>query len=232
VIDLVGRGPSRTIPHDRVGAFAGVLHATSLQVKWIAAPPVQGLLKERERVRTVPGSRSTPRNRRHTARWTSPPGTSTTSPSPATRSTHRTARASSPGVRTGSTPAGRASRVAARCATSRPTASNGRPARHATRAQPPPRSARSRSPPRSPRSSDAGWANIQGHEQALLERLLTGLDAIADVRTNELWEPGHDRVGVGVVSFNIDGLDPALLAAALGAEHGRTPLRSRRACSA
>jgi selenocysteine lyase/cysteine desulfurase len=63
-----------------------------------------------------------------------------------------------------------------------------------------------------------GWDRIEEHEQELLERLLTGLDAIAGVRTYELWERGHDRVGV--VSFNVAGLDPALLAAALGAEHG------------
>ena len=65
---------------------------------------------------------------------------------------------------------------------------------------------------------EAGWARIQAHEQELLERLLTGLDAIGGVRTYELWERGHDRVGV--VSFDVAGLDPALLAAALGAEHG------------
>jgi selenocysteine lyase/cysteine desulfurase len=63
-----------------------------------------------------------------------------------------------------------------------------------------------------------GWERIQAHEQQLLERLLTGLDAIGGVRTYELWERGHDRVGV--VSFNAADLDPALLAAALGAEHG------------
>jgi selenocysteine lyase/cysteine desulfurase len=66
--------------------------------------------------------------------------------------------------------------------------------------------------------SEAGWDTIQLHEQELLERLLAGLDAIDGVRTYELWERGHDRVGV--VSFNVAGLDPALLAAALGAEHG------------
>ena len=66
--------------------------------------------------------------------------------------------------------------------------------------------------------SETGWERIQAHEQELLERLLTGLDAISGVRTYELWERGHDRVGV--VSFNVAGLDPALLAAALGAEHG------------
>ena len=66
--------------------------------------------------------------------------------------------------------------------------------------------------------SETGWERIQAHEQELLDRLLTGLDAIAGVRTYELWQRGHDRLGV--VSFNVAGLDPALLAAALGAEHG------------
>jgi selenocysteine lyase/cysteine desulfurase len=66
--------------------------------------------------------------------------------------------------------------------------------------------------------SQTGWERIQAHEQELLERLLTGLDAISGVRTYELWERGHDRVGV--VSFNVADLDPALLAAALSAEHG------------
>jgi selenocysteine lyase/cysteine desulfurase len=66
--------------------------------------------------------------------------------------------------------------------------------------------------------SATGWERIQAHEQELLDHLLTGLDAISGVRTYELWERGHDRIGV--VSFNVADLDPALLAAALGAEHG------------
>jgi selenocysteine lyase/cysteine desulfurase len=66
--------------------------------------------------------------------------------------------------------------------------------------------------------SELGWERIVAHEQQLLARLLTGLDAIDGVQTYELWERGHDRVGV--VSFNVAGIDPALLAAALGAEHG------------
>lgn len=66
--------------------------------------------------------------------------------------------------------------------------------------------------------SATGWERIQAHEQELLERLLTGLDAIDGTRTYELWERGHDRVGV--VSFNVADVDPALLAAALSAEHG------------
>lgn len=64
-----------------------------------------------------------------------------------------------------------------------------------------------------------GWEQIVAHELELLDQLLAGLDALDGVRTYELWERGAcDRVGV--VSFNVDGLDPALLAAALGAEHG------------
>jgi len=64
-----------------------------------------------------------------------------------------------------------------------------------------------------------GWQRIVAHELELLEHLLTGLDAIDGVQTYELWERGEcDRVGV--VSFNVGGLDAALLAAALGAEHG------------
>jgi selenocysteine lyase/cysteine desulfurase len=64
-----------------------------------------------------------------------------------------------------------------------------------------------------------GWETIVAHEADLLDRLLSGLDAIPDARTYELWDrAATDRVGV--VSFNVDGTDPALLAAALGAEHG------------
>ena len=60
-----------------------------------------------------------------------------------------------------------------------------------------------------------------------------GLDAIGGVRTYELWERGHDRVGV--VSFNVADLDPALLAAALAAadrpqrQARQRPRRPRRA---
>jgi selenocysteine lyase/cysteine desulfurase len=64
---------------------------------------------------------------------------------------------------------------------------------------------------------DAGWDAIQAHEEELLERLLSGLDAIDGVKTYTLWDGGHDRVGV--VTFGAEGRDPALLAAALSAEH-------------
>src|SRR3954447_2067618 len=61
---------------------------------------------------------------------------------------------------------------------------------------------------------ETGWDRIQAHEQDLLERLLTGLESIRGARTYALWERGsrHDRVGV--VSFEVAGLDPALLAGA------------------
>ncbi len=62
---------------------------------------------------------------------------------------------------------------------------------------------------------ETGWERIQAHEAELLEHLLTGLETLG-ATIYDLW--GGDRVGV--VSFNVEGLDPALLAAALGAEHG------------
>jgi selenocysteine lyase/cysteine desulfurase len=64
--------------------------------------------------------------------------------------------------------------------------------------------------------ASAGWERIRAHEEDLLERLLGGLRAIGGVHVHGLW--GGDRVGV--VSFAVAGRDPALLAAALGAEHG------------
>ena len=47
---LVGHGPSRTAPHGRVGAFAGVLHASSLQVNSIAAHPCARAATRRETI--------------------------------------------------------------------------------------------------------------------------------------------------------------------------------------
>ncbi|WP_051223576.1 aminotransferase class V-fold PLP-dependent enzyme [Conexibacter woesei] len=63
----------------------------------------------------------------------------------------------------------------------------------------------------------AGWDAIVEHEEELLQRLLDGLDALPGLRTYTLWDRAPDRVGV--VTFGVDGLDSALLAAALGAEH-------------
>jgi hypothetical protein len=50
VVDLVGHGPSRTEPHGRVGAFATVLHASSLQLNWIAAHPLARAATRRETI--------------------------------------------------------------------------------------------------------------------------------------------------------------------------------------
>jgi selenocysteine lyase/cysteine desulfurase len=73
---------------------------------------------------------------------------------------------------------------------------------------------------------DVGWPRIEAHERALLARLLEGLEAIGGVRTHALWPRGRDGGAaapvdrVGVVTFTVAGVDPALLAAALAAEHG------------
>lgn len=63
-----------------------------------------------------------------------------------------------------------------------------------------------------------GWAPIAEHETALTETLARGLRTIPGLRRLNLFGPRADRVGV--VSFVVDGHDPALLAAALSAEHG------------
>lgn len=62
------------------------------------------------------------------------------------------------------------------------------------------------------------WDAIIAHEQALLDRLRTGLAAIPGVR--QLSILGEDTPRVGVVSFTVEGHDPGLVAAYLSAEHG------------
>ncbi|MFC7616752.1 aminotransferase class V-fold PLP-dependent enzyme [Actinokineospora soli] len=62
------------------------------------------------------------------------------------------------------------------------------------------------------------WDAVVAHEEALLERMRTGLAHVPGLRELALFEPGHDRVGV--VSFTVDGIDPGLAAAVLSAEHG------------
>ncbi len=64
----------------------------------------------------------------------------------------------------------------------------------------------------------ARWDHIVAHEEALLNRLRTGLAAIAGVRQLSIF--GADAPRVGVVSFTVDGYDPGLVAAYLSAEHG------------
>jgi selenocysteine lyase/cysteine desulfurase len=65
---------------------------------------------------------------------------------------------------------------------------------------------------------EAGWEAIEAHESALLEELMDGLRALPQVKVLSLWGPRATRIGV--VSFTVRGWEPALLAAALSAEHG------------
>ncbi|TDV46283.1 aminotransferase class V-fold PLP-dependent enzyme [Actinophytocola oryzae] len=62
------------------------------------------------------------------------------------------------------------------------------------------------------------WDAVAAHEEALLDRLRTGLAAIPGVRQLSIF--GDDSPRVGVVSFTVEGQDPGLVAAYLSAEHG------------
>jgi selenocysteine lyase/cysteine desulfurase len=64
----------------------------------------------------------------------------------------------------------------------------------------------------------ANWDAVVAHEEALLDRLRTGLAAIPGVRQLSIFDDGAPRVGV--VSFTVEGQDPGLVAAYLSAEHG------------
>ncbi|HEY6912656.1 MAG TPA: aminotransferase class V-fold PLP-dependent enzyme [Myxococcales bacterium] len=64
----------------------------------------------------------------------------------------------------------------------------------------------------------AGWDAIEAHESALLDALLGGLRELPGVAVLSLWGPRAQRIGVA--SFTVRGFEPALLAAALSAEHG------------
>ncbi|MFE3777608.1 aminotransferase class V-fold PLP-dependent enzyme [Amycolatopsis sp. NPDC059090] len=66
--------------------------------------------------------------------------------------------------------------------------------------------------------SGCGWAEVAAHEEALLKRLRSGLDAIPGVRLLSMWGPAGRSVGA--TSLIVDGTDAALLAAVLSAEHG------------
>jgi len=65
---------------------------------------------------------------------------------------------------------------------------------------------------------DAHRDAIEAHEEALADRLRSGLAAIAGVTTYSIFGPEHERVGVA--TFTIDGLDSSLVSAALSAEYG------------
>jgi selenocysteine lyase/cysteine desulfurase len=62
------------------------------------------------------------------------------------------------------------------------------------------------------------WDTVIAHEEALLDRLRTGLAAIQGVRQLSIFGEAAPRVGV--VSFTVEGHDPGLVAAYLSAEHG------------
>lgn len=63
-----------------------------------------------------------------------------------------------------------------------------------------------------------GMETIASHERALLEMLESGLAGMSGITRHVLWEGGCDRVGLCTVT--IQGMDHALVAAALSAEWG------------
>ena len=69
---------------------------------------------------------------------------------------------------------------------------------------------------------------IEAHEEALLERLRSGLEAVPDVDVLSLFGDDHDRVGV--VAFTVAGLDPSLVSQVLSVEHG-IGVRDGRFCA-
>ncbi|MBO9569035.1 MAG: aminotransferase class V-fold PLP-dependent enzyme [Cellulomonas iranensis] len=69
---------------------------------------------------------------------------------------------------------------------------------------------------------------LETHEQALRERLVTGLEAIDGVRVARIWPDAVDPVGV--VTFTVGDLNPGLVAAYLSAEHG-IGVRDGRFCA-
>ncbi|MBL0776678.1 aminotransferase class V-fold PLP-dependent enzyme [Streptomyces albidoflavus] len=66
--------------------------------------------------------------------------------------------------------------------------------------------------------TEAGQEQLAAREEALLERLLTGLAELPGIRVLNLFGAGADRVGV--VSFTAEGWHSSHLAAALSAEYG------------
>jgi selenocysteine lyase/cysteine desulfurase len=63
---------------------------------------------------------------------------------------------------------------------------------------------------------DHGLGRLARREAALHVALRVGLGAVRGVRLLSMW----DGPGVGICSFTVEGIAPALLAAALGAEYG------------
>ncbi|NUS44227.1 MAG: aminotransferase class V-fold PLP-dependent enzyme, partial [Mycobacteriaceae bacterium] len=71
-------------------------------------------------------------------------------------------------------------------------------------------------------------AVLQQHEQALVQRLRSGLSALPRVRLPRIWADSTE--GVGIVAFTVDGIAPADVAAYLSAVHG-IGVRDGRFCA-
>jgi selenocysteine lyase/cysteine desulfurase len=63
-----------------------------------------------------------------------------------------------------------------------------------------------------------GMKAIEAHDEALLRRISSGLDALPGVEMLSMWGPASERIGL--VAFRVDGWRSSALAAALSAEHG------------
>ncbi|WP_437761126.1 aminotransferase class V-fold PLP-dependent enzyme [Sorangium sp. So ce281] len=66
--------------------------------------------------------------------------------------------------------------------------------------------------------SEVGMSAVAAHEASLLDRVTRGLGAVPGVERLAMWGPESPRIGV--VTFNVRGLHPGAVAAALSAEHG------------
>ncbi|MGH9171320.1 MAG: aminotransferase class V-fold PLP-dependent enzyme [Acidimicrobiales bacterium] len=64
---------------------------------------------------------------------------------------------------------------------------------------------------------EAGVDTLAAEEHALLKRMVSGLQGLPGLELYSLWGSDHDRIGV--VTFNLVGVDYAVTAAALSAEY-------------
>jgi selenocysteine lyase/cysteine desulfurase len=69
---------------------------------------------------------------------------------------------------------------------------------------------------------------VAAHEEALLDRLSTGLDAVGGIRVLRLWPGEAERIGV--LTFTVDDCPAGLIANYLSAEHG-IGVRDGRFCA-
>jgi selenocysteine lyase/cysteine desulfurase len=69
---------------------------------------------------------------------------------------------------------------------------------------------------------------LELHEEALRERLVTGLESLDGVHLCRIWADSPSSIGV--MTFTVDGYDPGLVAAVLSAEHG-IGVRDGRFCA-